>query len=109
MVLFWRYNLIFVHSPDHYRILLLFYYKPTEAAAFSSVKFIMSKTEFGWLIRSVHAWSANLMVFSVLVHMFSVFFPARVPAAPRTNLGYRSIALFFNVGDRIYRLSSSLE
>ena len=29
---------------------------------------------FGWLIRSAHAWSANLMMFSILVHMFSVFF-----------------------------------
>jgi quinol-cytochrome oxidoreductase complex cytochrome b subunit len=29
---------------------------------------------FGWLIRSAHAWSANLMIFAILVHMFSVFF-----------------------------------
>ena len=29
---------------------------------------------FGWLIRSAHAWAANLMMFSILVHMFSVFF-----------------------------------
>ena len=29
---------------------------------------------FGWLIRSAHAWAANLMLFTILVHMFSVFF-----------------------------------
>jgi cytochrome b6 len=29
---------------------------------------------FGWLIRSAHSWSANLMMFAVLVHMFSVYF-----------------------------------
>jgi cytochrome b6 len=29
---------------------------------------------FGWLIRSIHAWSASLMIFSIMVHMFSVFF-----------------------------------
>jgi cytochrome b6 len=29
---------------------------------------------FGWLIRSAHSWSANLMIFSIMVHMFSVFF-----------------------------------
>jgi cytochrome b6 len=29
---------------------------------------------FGWLIRSAHAWSANLMIFAILVHMFSVYF-----------------------------------
>ncbi len=55
-------------------ILLLFYYKPTEAAAFDSVKFIMEKAEYGWLIRSSHAWSANLMVFMVFVHLFANFF-----------------------------------
>jgi len=26
---------------------------------------------FGWLIRSAHAWAASLMIFSILVHMFS--------------------------------------
>jgi cytochrome b6 len=29
---------------------------------------------FGWLIRSAHAWTANLFIFAILVHMFSVFF-----------------------------------
>ncbi|MEI6020377.1 MAG: cytochrome b N-terminal domain-containing protein, partial [Bacteroidota bacterium] len=42
--------------------------------AFESVQFIESKVNFGWLIRSIHSWSANLMVFSVFVHMFSVYF-----------------------------------
>ncbi|MFA6570073.1 MAG: cytochrome b N-terminal domain-containing protein [Bacteroidota bacterium] len=55
-------------------ILLLMYYKGTEDMAFESVQFISTKVNFGWLIRSVHSWSANLMVFSVFVHMFSVFF-----------------------------------
>jgi cytochrome b6 len=55
-------------------ILLLFYYKSTVAEAFESVKFIMTKVEFGWLIRSIHAWSANLMIFSAFIHLFSTFF-----------------------------------
>ncbi|MDO8525747.1 MAG: cytochrome b N-terminal domain-containing protein [Candidatus Omnitrophota bacterium] len=55
-------------------ILLLFYYKPTASEAYESVKFIMTKVEFGWLIRSIHSWSANLMVFSAFVHLFSTFF-----------------------------------
>ena len=32
-------------------ILLLFYYKPTAAEAYESVKFITTKVEFGWLVR----------------------------------------------------------
>lgn len=75
-------------------ILLLFYYKPTEAAAFNSVKFIMSKTEFGWLIRSIHAWSANLMVFTVFVHMFSVFF-LRAYRRPRELTWVTGVFLLF--------------
>ena len=55
-------------------ILLLMYYKGTEDLAYESVKFISTKVSFGWLIRSVHSWSANLMVLSVFIHMFSVYF-----------------------------------
>ena len=55
-------------------ILLLMYYKGTEDLAFESVQFISTKINFGWLIRSVHSWSANLMILAVFIHMFSVFF-----------------------------------
>ena len=55
-------------------ILLLFYYRPTTAEAYESVQFIMTKVEFGWLIRSVHSWSANLMILAAFIHMFSVVF-----------------------------------
>ncbi len=54
-------------------ILLLLYYKPGEDTAYETVQFIASQVEFGWLIRSIHAWSANLMIFAAFVHMFSVF------------------------------------
>jgi cytochrome b6 len=55
-------------------ILLLFYYKANEELAFESIKFLMSKVAFGWLIRSIHSWSANLMILAAFIHMFSVFF-----------------------------------
>ena len=55
-------------------LLLLFYYKPGTQSAYGSVQFIVVRVPFGWLIRSLHAWSANLMVFAVFVHMFSVYF-----------------------------------
>jgi cytochrome b6 len=54
-------------------VLLLVYYRPG-ADAYESVRQITFVMHFGWLIRSVHAWSANLMIFAVVVHMFSVFF-----------------------------------
>jgi len=55
-------------------ILLLLYYRPTVAESFDSVRFIMTRVEFGWLIRSIHSWSANLLIFTAFVHMFSVVF-----------------------------------
>lgn len=54
-------------------ILLLLYYRPTAEAAFDSVQFIMTRVSFGWLVRSIHSWSANLMIGAAFVHMFSVF------------------------------------
>ena len=55
-------------------MLLLLYYKGSAELAFESVQFISAKVKFGWLIRSIHSWSANLMVLAAFIHMFSVFF-----------------------------------
>jgi cytochrome b6 len=32
----------------------------------------MAEVQFGWLVRSIHAWAANLMIFVLFVHLFSV-------------------------------------
>ena len=55
-------------------ILLLLYYKGSEQLAFESIQFIMSKVQFGWLVRSIHSWAANLFILSAVIHMFSVYF-----------------------------------
>ncbi len=55
-------------------ILLMLYYRPSANEAFESVEFIMTTVPFGWLIRSIHSWSANLMVYFAFVHMMSVYF-----------------------------------
>lgn len=55
-------------------ILLLLYYRPSGESAFESVQFIMTEVQFGWLIRSIHSWSANLMIGAAFVHMFSALF-----------------------------------
>jgi cytochrome b6 len=55
-------------------ILLLLYYRPGADEAFESVQYIMTRVQFGWLIRSIHSWSANLMIFTAFAHMFSVLF-----------------------------------
>jgi len=55
-------------------ILLLLYYRPSPDGAFESVQYIMTQVRFGWLIRSIHAWGANVMILTAIAHMFSVFF-----------------------------------
>ena len=52
-------------------VLLLMYYQPGEATAYESIRFLTTKVPFGWLIRSVHSWSAHLMIISLTLHMFS--------------------------------------
>jgi len=54
-------------------ILLLLYYKPSAEQAFESVQFIMTEVEFGWLVRSVHSWGANLLILMAFIHLFSTF------------------------------------
>ena len=55
-------------------VLLLLYYRPAPESAFESVRFIVGHVPFGWLVRSLHAWAANLMVGTAFAHLFSVFF-----------------------------------
>jgi cytochrome b6 len=55
-------------------ILLLLYYRASANEAFESVQYITTQVQFGWLIRNIHSWSANLMVFTAFAHMFSVVF-----------------------------------
>jgi cytochrome b6 len=55
-------------------ILLMLYYRPTATEAFESVELLMTSVSFGWLIRSLHSWSANLMIFFAFLHLASVYF-----------------------------------
>ncbi len=55
-------------------LLLLMYYRPTSDAAYESVRLIISRVQFGWLVRSIHVWSANLMVLAVWLHLAATFF-----------------------------------
>src|SRR3990172_8389722 len=55
-------------------ILLMLYYRPSADEAFESVEFIMTTVQFGWLIRSIHSSSPNLMVFFAFVHLFTTYF-----------------------------------
>jgi cytochrome b6 len=75
-------------------ILLMLYYRPSADEAFESVEFIMTTVPFGWLIRSVHSWSANLMVFFAFIHLVTVFF-GKAYRKPREMTWVSGCALLF--------------
>jgi quinol-cytochrome oxidoreductase complex cytochrome b subunit len=54
-------------------ILLSLYYKPSPDQAFESVQAIVTEVDYGWLIRSAHAWSANLLVGVLLLHLLTAY------------------------------------
>ena len=73
-------------------ILLLLYYRPSAEEAYESVQFLMTEVQFGWLIRSIHAWAANLMIFTLFVHLFSVLL-LRVYRPPREITWFSGVVL----------------
>jgi cytochrome b6 len=80
-------------------ILLLFYYRPSAEEAYESVQFLMTEVEFGWLIRSIHSWASNLMIFILFIHLFSVLF-LKAYRSPRevtwlSGIGLLGISLAF--------------
>lgn len=74
-------------------ILLLMYYQAGESTSYESMRFIVTKVPFGWLVRSIHCWSAHLMILTLLLHMWSVFF-LRAYRKPRELTWLTGIALF---------------
>jgi cytochrome b6 len=87
-------------------ILLLLYYRPSPSEAFESVQFIMTKVQFGWLIRGIHAWSANLLIFTAMLHMFSTFLlkAYRKPRELTWLTGCLLLLLFLGLGFSGYLL-----
>ena len=75
-------------------ILLSLYYKPSPEHAYESIERIMNDVSYGWLIRSIHSWSANLMIGSLLIHMFSAFL-MRAYRKPRELMWISGVLLMF--------------
>lgn len=75
-------------------ILLLLYYRPSPGEAFESVQYVMTKVQFGWLVRGLHAWASNLLILTAMLHMFSTFF-LKAYRKPRELTWVTGCLLFF--------------
>ena len=86
--------------------LLLLYYTPLVEGAHESIQFIMGGVKFGWLIRSVHSWTANILIAMMFVHMFSTFFlkAYRKPRELTWMTGFLLLVLFMAFGFSGYLL-----
>ncbi len=54
-------------------LLLSLHYTPSDADAYRSIQRLQLEVPLGRLLRSVHHWSANLMVVTIVLHMLRVF------------------------------------
>ncbi len=54
-------------------LFLSMYYVPSETDAFKSIVKINEEIRFGWLIRSMHKWSAHLLIIFIILHTIRVF------------------------------------
>jgi len=79
-------------------VLLAFYYRPSAQEAYPSVQYIITEVPFGWLVRNVHMWAANLIVIVVLAHMARVFFEAAYKPPRETNWMVGLLLLFVVLG-----------
>jgi cytochrome b6 len=52
---------------------MTFYYRPSVADAFASVEYMMTQVNFGWLIRSIHIWSASMICINDDLTRFRVY------------------------------------
>src|SRR3954464_6022776 len=66
-------------------IFLMFFYRPTEAAAWSNVQQLETAVWFGSLVRNMHRWGAHLMVLSGFLHMSPVFYHGAYKAPREFN------------------------
>lgn len=80
-------------------ILLATHYQPSVPdsmavpGAHESVREIVEKLPHGWWIRSMHHWSAHLMIATVLIHMLSVML-LKAYRRPREVLWWTGLVLF---------------
>jgi len=74
--------------------LLMFYYQPTEDAAYESIGKIMTEVPYGWFVRSVHAWGAHFFIAVVWLHFLTVLF-SRAYRKPRELTWISGVLMLF--------------
>ena len=66
-------------------VLLMFVYEPSPDRAYGSIEALRRQVRFGGLVRNVHHWSANLLVFITFLHLLRTFFTGAFHGARQFN------------------------
>jgi quinol-cytochrome oxidoreductase complex cytochrome b subunit len=79
-------------------LLLSLYYTPSDADAYRSIQRLQQEVPLGRLLRSVHYWSANLMVVTIVLHMLRVFVAGAYKNPRELNWVAGSLLLVLTLG-----------
>ena len=63
-------------------LMLKFVYEPSPGHAYDSILYLESQVPFGQLVRNIHRWSGNGLIFVTFLHLLRVFYTSAF-AAPR--------------------------
>ncbi len=74
-------------------LLLLLYYESGVSTSYESVKRISGEIPFGWLIRSIHRWSADIFIGVLALHLFTTFL-TKAYRRPRELTWLTGVGLF---------------
>ncbi len=88
-------------------ILLALYFVPSVEMAYESVRHISQDIRYGFWIRGIHHWGANLMVISLFLHMMRVFFTHsyRKPREINWVFGFLLLSLTLTISFTGYSLT----
>jgi quinol-cytochrome oxidoreductase complex cytochrome b subunit len=88
-------------------ILVTFYYIPTPEQAAKSVQQLTFLVPFGWLMRNLHYWSAQLLILVAALHLLRVVFTGAYRSPRRLNyllgLSLLVICLFMDFSGYVLR------
>ena len=66
-------------------LLLKFAYQPSPALAYDSILYLEAEIPFGQLLRNLHRWSGNALIFISFLHLLRVFYTGAFTAPRQFN------------------------
>ena len=72
-------------------------YSPSASTAWESVYYIQNEMQFGWLLRGIHHWTAQIMVVLLVFHLVQVVIDSAYRAPREFNFWFGVILLFITL------------